>query len=218
MAPRTAGKELERLRCFFRVCQDNGWIASNPAKNIKAPQIRPNPTLPYNDAEISKILAASDFPAQVFYRTLLHSGLRILDTAKLRPERIQDGKLFLYQAKTGQPVFVPLPPDLVADLEKLKLTGGYYFAVESDRPESIAEYYRKKLHKIQDGFHAHRFRDTFAVRLLQAGVPLEEVSVLLGHSSIRITEQHYAPWVKARQDRLEELVRRTWKTALVRVK
>lgn len=38
--------------------------------------------------------------------------------------------------------------------------------------------------------HAHRFRDTFAVGLLQAGVPIERVSVLLGHSSIKVTEKY----------------------------
>lgn len=59
-----------------------------------------------------------------------------------------------------------------------------------------------KLAKIQDG-HAHRFHDTFAVELLLAGVPIERVSVLLGHQSVRITERHYAPWVRARQEQLE---------------
>jgi hypothetical protein len=35
--------------------------------------------------------------------------------------------------------------------------------------------------KIPDG-HAHRLRDTFAGELLLAGVPLERVSVLRGHT------------------------------------
>ena len=58
--------------------------------------------------------------------------------------------------------------------------------------------------------HAHHFRDTFAVSLLQAGVPMERVSVVLGHSSIKVTEKHYSPWVPARQEQLEADVRRTW--------
>ena len=33
--------------------------------------------------------------------------------------------------------------------------------------------------------HAHQLRDTFAVGLLQQGIPLEEVSKLLGHTSIK---------------------------------
>jgi integrase/recombinase XerD len=60
------------------------------------------------------------------------------------------------------------------------------------------------------GGHPHRFRDTFAVSLLLSGVELSHVSILLGHTSIKITERHYAPWVKARQKQLEDDVRRTW--------
>ena len=56
----------------------------------------------------------------------------------------------------------------------------------------------------------HRFRDTFAVELLLKGVPIEQVSVLLGHSSLKITEKHYSPWVKARQEQLEAAVRKAW--------
>ena len=60
---------------------------------------------------------------------------------------------------------------------------------------------------------SHRLRDTFAVDLLQKGVPLEEVSKALGHSSIRTTERHYAKWVKSRQDRLDNFIMGTWEDA-----
>jgi hypothetical protein len=46
-------------------------------------------------------------------------------------------------------------------------------------------------------------------------VPLERVSILLGHQSVRITQKHYSPWVAARQEQLESDVRRTWDTDLV---
>jgi integrase/recombinase XerD len=55
------------------------------------------------------------------------------------------------------------------------------------------------------------FRDTFAVELLLAGVPIDQVSVLLGHRSVKITEKHYAPWVKARQNQLENAVQMAWR-------
>lgn len=63
------------------------------------------------------------------------------------------------------------------------------------------------------GAHPHRFRDSFAVGLLESGASLETVSTLLRHSSIRITERHYAPWVKSLQDNLEKAVARTWQPA-----
>jgi integrase/recombinase XerD len=37
-------------------------------------------------------------------------------------------------------------------------------------------------------------------------VDLKTVSMLLGHTSIKTTEKHYAPWVKARQEALEAAV------------
>jgi integrase len=54
-------------------------------------------------------------------------------------------------------------------------------------PDTVFE-----LAKVKDA-HSHRFRDMFAVSLLENGVSLENLSVLLGHSSVRITERHYKP-------------------------
>ena len=70
----------------------------------------------------------------------------------------------------------------------------------------------RRLFKLADVFngHAHRFRDTFAVELLLAGVPIERVSILLGHQSVRTTEKHYAPWVRSRQEQLEADLARAW--------
>jgi hypothetical protein len=39
---------------------------------------------------------------------------------------------------------------------------------------------------------------------------MERVSVLLGHSSIRVTEKHYSPWIRARQEQLETDLERSW--------
>jgi integrase/recombinase XerD len=58
--------------------------------------------------------------------------------------------------------------------------------------------------------HAHMFRDTFAVELLNKGVPIDRVSLPLGHSSVKVTEKHYAPFVKERQQQLEMYARMAW--------
>lgn len=49
----------------------------------------------------------------------------------------------------------------------------------------------------------HRFRDTYAVRLLEKGMSLDAVSKLLNHNSVVVTEKHYAKWVQSRLNLLE---------------
>jgi len=53
-------------------------------------------------------------------------------------------------------------------------------------------------------FRSHMLRDTVAVKMLLAGVPLEKVSRLLSHKSIVVTERYYAKWVKSRLRQLED--------------
>jgi integrase/recombinase XerD len=55
------------------------------------------------------------------------------------------------------------------------------------------------------------FRDTFAVEMLRAGVPIDQFLVLLGHKRVKITEKHCEPWVRARQGQLEQSVQAAWR-------
>ena len=120
---------------------------------------------------------------------------------------------------TGTPVYCPLPDSVVIALAAIpSISTKYFFWTGESKPESATGDRQRTLKavfeeaKILDG-HAHRFRDTFAVGLLQAGVPMERVSVLLGHSSIKVTEKYYSPWVAARQEQLETDVRRSWEAS-----
>jgi integrase len=77
--------------------------------------------------------------------------------------------------------------------------------------KTVAKDYQKDFRRLfvaagLGDFASHSLRDTFSVDLLQKGVPLEEVSKLLGHSSTKVTEKHYAPWIKGRQDRLDSFM------------
>jgi site-specific recombinase XerD len=56
------------------------------------------------------------------------------------------------------------------------------------------------------------FRHTFAVQLLLSGLSLHDVAILLGHSTVKTTEKHYAPFVRARQEQLQRLVQASWQT------
>jgi len=156
------------------------------------------------------------------------SGLSILDATKLERDRLSknetgDDQIFLYRAKTGVPVFVVIPADVADTLLALPNSSPrYFFWSGNGDPRSAAKAFQRSYWKLfalaniqlPDGTlkrcHPHMFRDTFAVELLLAGVPMDQVSLLLGHSSVKITERHYAPFCKARQQQLAAAVKLAW--------
>jgi integrase/recombinase XerD len=147
-----------------------------------------------------------------------YSGLRISDVAALAVDSLKGNRLKLYQAKTGEPVSVLIPPNVAEALRSVQHRNPkYFFWSGASKISSITGFWRKriaavfKLAKIENG-HSHRFRDTFAVSLLEAGVSLENVSTLLGHRSIRVTEKHYSLWVKTRQEALDKAVEKAFQS------
>jgi integrase/recombinase XerD len=117
----------------------------------------------------------------------------------------------LYQAKTGEHVSVLIPSDVTKALLAVKHRNPkYFFWRGTSKVSSITGFWRARLAKVFKlagvTGHPHRFRDTFAVSLLEVDVSIENVSRLLGHQSVRVTEKHYSPWVKTRQEALDKAV------------
>jgi integrase/recombinase XerD len=228
--PRSSAKKLERMRAFFRFAQRRNWIADNPATELKAPTVTLCPTLPFTNEEMRRILVATDRYKEVMpshgvangkrirglVLLLRYTGMRIGDGVNFDTERLEGNRVFLYTQKTGVAVNTVLPDFVVSALAATpRVTEKFYFWSGIGKLESIVRSWQTRLRRlfklanVPDG-HAHRFRDTFAVELLLAGVPMERVSVLLGHQSVRITERHYAPWVRSRQEQLEADLARAW--------
>jgi site-specific recombinase XerD len=226
----SSSKKLERLRAFCRFLSESGWLASNPAKAVKTPKIHDVPTLPFTDREILDILKEATDPRwHALIQVLRWSGLRIGDAMELTKEKVDGNRIFLHMAKTKVPVHVPIPDFVINELKALPTFGGYFFWKRegNSKVDTATGNARRTLRKIfatakiqpydakekKSEAHPHRFRDTFAVGLLLAGVPIEQVSVLLGHQSVKITEKHYSPWVRSRQKNLERAVTGAWPKA-----
>ncbi len=163
------------------------------------------------------------------------TGLRIRDAVTLERRRVtfdpgtQLWNVMVYQRKTGGPVYCPIPSH-VAELlkavpasQKGNTNEKYFFWTGAGTPKSITSNWQRsyaKLFKLAaikhpDGTpvrcHPHMFRDTFAVESLLADMPVQRVSEILGHSSIKVTEKHYLPWVRARQEHLNDAVVASWR-------
>jgi integrase/recombinase XerD len=108
---------LEYLRSFLPFSQSSGWIVANPAMSVKPPRSASSPTLPFDEEDIDKMLAAADtFTAKgnvgagnrkrvrAMILLLRYSGLRISDACTRERARLSETKLFLYTQQTGTPV------------------------------------------------------------------------------------------------------------------
>ena len=236
-------KKQSRLIGFFWACVRRRYLQENPALGLGKIKVVQIPTDYFPPEEFDRIIDATyrvcdnrggfiDIDSnRTRLRTLTQlmrwSGLRIRDAITLERHRLHGDSLLLYQAKTGTPVYVPLPPFVVEALENLpagpKPNLRYFFWSGNGDPKSAVANWQRSYRRLfnladirtPDGevkrCHPHMFRDTFAVEMLLAGVPIDQVSLLLGHASVKITEKSYSPFVKARQVQLQKSVRNAWK-------
>ncbi len=241
-APATNQRKHERMHTLMKFCVDREWLVKNPMAALKKPKVDGVvPTNYFTREEFQKIIDATyvyDFGGgndcahraerlRALVLLMRWSGLAITDAVTLERSRLNDNNsIFLYRAKTGVPVLVPLPPEVAAQLRALPNSNPrYFFWTGNGEKRSVTKCYQRSFWKLftlaslknPDGTpkrcHGHMLRDTFAVELLLAGVPIDQVSLLLGHSSVKITEKHYAPFVKARQQQLESYARMAWDKA-----
>jgi integrase len=188
--------------------------------------------MPLTDKQYAKLLEVvpTEFPppkgtrVHALIRMMRYSGLAIRDAVTLERRELRKGKAGVYRVvtdrtKTGTHVSVPIPLDVAEEvLEAMKLNGSpkyIFWHTGTGKPQTAVTNWQHDLRQVfraagQPDGHPHQLRDTFAVGLLEKGVPLEEVSKALGHKSTKTTEKSYGPCVQARQDRLDALVMGTW--------
>jgi site-specific recombinase XerD len=224
-----------RLKGFFRYATRARFIQYNPASDLTPIKEKKVPTLPLTRDQYQKLLDTipEEFPdttkaakVRALVQCMRYTGLAIRDAVCLERSQVHFDKkrgvtlVVTNRTKTGVDVLVPIPADVSQELEAAAKVNGsqlyFFWQTGNGKPESAVTNWQHDLRALfhstgmSEG-HPHQLRDTAAVEWMLAGIPLEEVSKLLGHTSVKTTEKSYAPWVKARQDRLVSLVMNTWK-------
>jgi integrase/recombinase XerD len=232
-SPTTRSKVQDRLKTFLRYCYDTRLIDQLPQLlpiRVTKPQ-----AIPFSEKQFQELLQVipDEFSndgrhaqrVRAFILLIRHSGLFIHDLVKLQRDGIQrDVKKNLYRVtvvrqNTGTSISIPIPPDVAIEVITAMESNHdpkYVFGnTEAGRSQTSVTDWKQDIKQVfQAAGHPkgrlRQLRDTFAVSLLERGVPLEEVSLLLGHKFVSTTERIYGRWVKARQDRLDALVSKTW--------
>jgi integrase len=149
----------------------------------------------------------------VFVRLMRESGMSLVDAVLFNPACFNGDSLSYRRKKTQKQTWaIPISSELVADLRRVPDQYGVTGSAQPFRTSAIAlkedcRNWRLRIKSILTAAgittvktdigerppHPHMFRDTFAIELRNAGVPVENISKMLGHGNTLITENHYFP-------------------------
>lgn len=211
--------DLLILHALFAHAVRSKLMSENPVSLRGIGRARQGETMPFTQDEIGAMLALELTPyLRALLLFFLHTGMRISDVSGMskRAVNIKDGRLIWKTKKKGKTVFLPIHPLLAAAIEKHfensnpeQRASAFLFPTgvgSQDHPGKIDRKLRRVFVRAGiAGGHAHRFRDTFAVRLLERGASLYDVAKLLG-ITVKIAEDHYSPYVQELQERARRFV------------
>jgi len=205
-------KHIERLRKMINLAVKLDWLSKDPFASFKKHYEKVERYC-LNTAELD-ILAQKEFKidrlknVRDMFLFCCYTGLAYIDLAELKPENIVtgvDGDLWIYtnRAKTDTSVRVPILPqarelmEMYFDDPRAQNNGTVFPVISNQRMNG----YLKEIADlcgITKILTFHIARHTFATTVtLSNGVPIESVSKMLGHTSIRTT-QIYAKVVEAK--------------------
>jgi integrase/recombinase XerD len=200
----SANKVIQKLKSVVSRAVDYGWLASNPFPGHRFKHERIS--VVYLTIDELEQLENYSFAQQRLVRVRdiflfsVYTGLHYLDAMSLTRSNIikgVDGKEWIkyLRQKTGKWIHIPLlqkAKNLIEKYSTENSQSGYLVPRISNQKmnsylKEVADIAGIKVnltHKIA--------RKTFGSLLLYYDVPMKVVSELLGHSSVVITERHYA--------------------------
>ena len=203
--PRTANECLAWLSRLMFLAVDKEILRANPLEDIEYEKVKRSEEIRYLTREQIKTLLAHPFQqrqmelARHMFLFTVFTGLAYVDLARLRPEHIQTdakGRRFIRKCrqKTDVETFVPLHP-IAGQILSL------YNTTDNDKPVfPLPPYANYRLYKefiaigiflgLDRNLSHHLARHTNATLLVSAGVNMESVSKMMGHSSIKSTQKY----------------------------
>jgi len=195
------------ISSFFKWCTDNDVVERNPTRGIRLPR-RPRRAPRYlSDAEVRELIeATAGTPIELAVLLGLNLGCRRGELAGLRWADVdfRTKKVRIHGTKTDAAEReVPLFPALERVLEPLRSVGSAFVLAKDETGKSLkSSGLSTRVRRFRDdsdldlGWCLKFLRRTYGAMLLKSGYRMEQVSRLLGHTSIEITQRWYVQLTK----------------------
>jgi len=198
----TSNKYLLHLKCVVNYAVDYDWLNSNPFTSFKLKDKKVTKEF-LSSLEVSQLINTNysnlmvQEVADIFVFCCL-TGLSYIDIKNLSIDDVVigiDGNTWVYvnRQKTGEASHIPLISYALSLIKKYKahpvaLNCGTVFPVRSNQKmnQRLKEVAEQSC--IAKNLTMHVARHTFGTDTLTKGVPLESVSKMLGHSSLKSTQ------------------------------
>lgn len=223
--PASINRKLASLSVFCKWAKTQNLIADNPTENIREVQ-HSETAIRWLDkkeqyALIRVVQKDGSVRDKAIVSLLLHTGLRVSELSNLKVSDVEitdrKGKITVREGKGKKYRQIPLNNDarqvISALLEKRMETedDGYLFAGQKSerlKPWGIQNVLRRYSYLAKlDDVTPHRLRHTFGKNLADAGVSIDQIAVLMGHSNIETTRRYTKP---GETDLQEAVARLEW--------
>lgn len=208
---RSVSRFLCSLRSYVRFLQEENRRADNPLLTIANPKFTMKLPQVMSEDCVDAMLNAPDIMTPVGMRdramleTIYATGLRVSELVNLKFENLNlTDSFILIRGKGGKERLVPLGENAVYYLEtyikevralkdpKIKCPYVFLSSKGLGPMTRIAFWYRVKVYAKQIGLielpSPHTFRHAFATHLINHDADLRTVQMLLGHSSLTVTQ------------------------------
>lgn len=185
---------------LFQTAMKNGYIGSNPVDGVDIPDGDKETRRALTGGEIKLFNSCQDSKYWLHYAVMMYCGLRPHEISLLQGKDVQDNILHIRGIKTkSSDRFVPIPEIILPKLQNydeeeyiLKSVKGHVPITEPNR-RALWRLMKKDLTDmngtdIADDWTPYCFRHTYGSTLQDAGVPINVIRELMGHTNITTTQ------------------------------
>lgn len=205
--PATVNRKIQALRVFYGWLEEARAVPDNPfrrTKTLPAQELAPRwLTRPEQAGLMRAVRAKGRLRDEAMIALMLFAGLRVGELVALEREdvivRERSGKVVVRQGKGGKRREVPLNStvrDILRRWLEANPTGPLWPSQKGGRLS------KRQVQKLLDDYayaarlenvSCHKLRHTFCKNLLDAGVSIDQVAALAGHTKLDVTRRYTVP-------------------------